>query len=204
MLACEDISVSMGGNIIFSKVSFTLLAKNCLIIKGSNGSGKSTLLKTIAGFVKPAKGQILWDEKNIHDDLSLFQSSQIAFLGHNLGLKKFFTIYQNLDYFADCKQTKGIILACLKQFGIEQYADWPLYKLSQGTIKKVALARVMLSNSRLWILDEPDNNLDDFGKEMLAKLLEIRISEGGSVVMTSHEGNINPKFPQINIEDYRK
>jgi len=204
MLACEDISVSISEKLVFSKIAFTLLAKNCLVIRGGNGSGKSTLLKTIAGFIKPTSGRILWHGKNIWDDLALYQSSQIAYLGHNLGLKKFLTIRQNLSFMANCKNTQGIILACLKQFAIEHIIDVPLYKLSQGTLKKVALAQVMLSNCRLWILDEPDNNLDDFSKEMLAKLIEIRISEGGSVVMTTHDSNIHPGFPQINIEDYNK
>ena len=204
MLTCQNLAVSIESKVIFTKLDFTLLDKNCLVVTGRNGSGKSTLLKTICGFVKPLSGKVIWHGRNIDEEMSLYQSTQIAYLGHNLGLKKFLTVLENLSYYASCKGTKEIIPACLKHFGIEHLIDQPLHQLSQGMVKKVGLARVMLSNSRLWILDEPDNNLDDFGKEMLAKLIEVKINEGGAIVMTSHQGDINPKLPRINIENYNQ
>jgi len=204
MLICENVTISVGSHPIISNLNFTLLSNNCLVIKGKNGSGKSTLLKAIAGFISLSSGQILWHNKDIAEDLELYQSTQIAYLGHNFGLKGFLTVRENLSFFATCKFTQDIITASLKQFGISDLIDQPLYKLSQGTIKKVALARVILSNSRLWLLDEPDNNLDDFGKEMLAKLIDIRTKEGGCVIITSHDAYIDKNFPVINLEDYSK
>lgn len=204
MLTCQNLTVSIADRVVFSQLDFTLLDKNCLVVTGKNGSGKSTLLKTICGFVKPLDGKIIWHGRDIEEEIFLYQSTQVAYLGHNPGLKKFLTVRQNLSYYAECKGTEEIIPACLKHFGIEHLIDRPLYTLSQGTIKKVGLARVMLSNCRLWVLDEPDNNLDDFGREMLAKLIEVKINEGGAIVMTSHQGDINAKLPRINIEDYNK
>jgi heme exporter protein A len=203
MLTCENLSVSINQDVILSKLNFTLLDKNCLVIKGKNGSCKSTLLKTLGGFLSPAEGKILWHGKSIHDDLALYQSTQISYLGHNLGLKNFLSARENLTFFAQCKGSVEIIEACLKYFGIEHCIDEPLCNLSKGTIKKIGLSRMMLSRSRIWLLDEPDNNLDALGKEMLSKLIDIKLNEGGIVVLTSHDKSINEQMPSLELEDYR-
>ena len=202
MLICNNITVNIKDRPLIKNLGFSLFDNTLMVIKGKNGCGKSTLLKIIAGFIKPANGEILWQGINIAEDYPLYQGTEIAYLGHNNALKPFLTVKENLHFYASLKNTAEMIEAATFQFGISEYLNVPIYKLSEGMQKKVALARMMICNAKLWLLDEPDNNLDDFGKEMLAKLIDIRTKEGGTVIMTSHSNLNLPYTAILHLEDF--
>jgi heme exporter protein A len=203
MLTCDNVTITIRDNILISNFAVSIFNNNLILIKGKNGCGKSTLLKILAGFIEPESGKIFWRGRNIHEDIELFQSTQIAYLSHHNSLKDFLTVKENLESMARFKETENMIPAALSQFGLLEFADQPIYKLSAGMQKKVALARIIVANAKLWLLDEPESNLDDSGKEMLAKLIKIRTQEGGLVILTSHSEHNLPASQVIYLEDFK-
>ena len=202
MLICNNVTIKIKEQPLIKNLSFSLFDNSLLLIKGKNGCGKSTLLKALACFVKIDHGEIIWQGRNTRDDVQLYQSTQIAYLGHQNALKLFLSARENLSFYAKLKNTQELVEAAAFQFGITGFLDTPVYKLSEGTQKKIALARIMLSDARLWLLDEPDNNLDDFGKEMLSKLIDIKTKEGGTIIITSHNTHHLIKTAILDLEDF--
>ena len=82
-------------------------------------------------------------------------------------------------------------------------ADIECRYLSVGWQRRVALARMVISNSRLWLLDEPEANLDTEGRELLLKLLQVKISAGGMAIIASHNLEYYKNIPIINIDDFK-
>lgn len=175
-----------------------------LVLKGSNGTGKTSLLKIISGLIPPKKGEILYNNqpvKKYYDEYC----SLIEYVGHQNALKQDLTVIENIEFWSKMKESVELIPAALKYFGLSDYADIPCYKLSAGWQRKVALARLMACNSKLWLLDEPFANLDSESQVMLQNLISIRCNEGGIVILTSHDEVKRFKTASImNLEDFKK
>ena len=84
-----------------------------------------------------------------------------------------------------------------------EHADIECKSLSKGWQKRVALARMIIGNGKLWLLDEPEANLDEEGRELLLKLLQVKISSGGMAIIASHNLDYYKRIPIININDFK-
>lgn len=190
MLACENLSVSRGGKTLFKGLGFSLAPSGLLVLKGGNGTGKTTLLKTLAGLIQPDTGHIE------HEGM-------VHYIGHQTAVKLRLTVKENLEFFAELYQTEALLMAGISYFGLEEFMDLPCYKLSAGWQKRVALARLMICYSDIWLLDEPEVHLDAVGKEMLFKLVQVRLNQGGIVVLASHDNTLDiPSAALIQLEDF--
>lgn len=185
MLTCDKITCQRGGKILFQDISLSLEEGEMALVRGANGSGKTTLLKTVAGLFVPQQGAILWDKKNIHE-LGAEYYHDCAFIGHKTGMKALATVKENLKFYATLYDTEEMLLAAIRYFKLDDYADTRFSQLSQGWQRRVALARLMLSNTALWLLDEPWSNLDEEGAQMLTNLLAVRLDQGGIALISNH------------------
>lgn len=201
MLSCVDIGISLNNKKIFSGVSLSLLPGSIYILKGANGSGKTSLLKAIAGIHSNYKGKILWNNQEL--DYSLYYQYIISYLGHENAIKDNLSVIDNLVLWADLKNTHLLLVPAIAQFKLNDYVDVKCKYLSAGLKKRVALARMIVSNGDLWLLDEPESNLDAEGIELLLKLLQAKINSGGMVIIASHNLEHYKKIPVINIEDFK-
>ena len=172
-----------------------------MIIKGRNGCGKSSLLKIIAGISKATEAEILCGEadiENFRDDFN----GDTQFLGHKNFLKPELTVLQNLRFYAGLEDTEMLIPSALKFFGLENLADEKIKKLSAGWQSRVKLAKLICCPATVWLLDEPSNNLDKAGKELLHGLIKTRVKEEGLVIMATHDEMFFDLGPQLNLEDF--
>ncbi len=189
MLNIANLECVRGDRRLFSDLSFAMDAGSLLHVHGPNGSGKTTLLRAIAGLVLPEAGEIRWNgvsTRKLGEDFN----RELLYLGHHYGLKFELTGYENLRIFARLggfNISAHQVEAALKQVGLARCVELPVKVLSQGQKKRVALARLLLQPSRLWILDEPFVALDVAAVSMLLDLIRQHVADGGMVILTTHQ-----------------
>jgi heme exporter protein A len=201
MLTVNNLSFFKDDKKIFSDLGFSLGIGSALIIIGRNGCGKSSLLKIIAGISKAKQGEILWGGNNIENFRDDFNGDS-QFLGHKNFLKSELTVAENLKFYAKLSATKAALSPALSFFQLTNLANEKIKTLSAGWQKRVMLAKLLCCPATVWILDEPSNNLDKAGKEMLHGLIKTRIKEDGLVIMTTHDEMFFDLGSRLNLEDF--
>lgn len=184
MLSCENVSCIRGETSIFNGLGFCLADGALLLLKGPNGSGKTSLLKILSGLLPASGGEILWNNSPIAGN-DIFRRD-LMYIGHKSAVKADCTVYENLAFWAQIFNTEILIPAALRFYDLEKYKNLPAGQLSAGWQRRVALARLIVAPSRLWLLDEPTNFLDDDAVVLTASLIESRVRQGGIVIVASH------------------
>jgi len=188
-LRANALTCVRGERTLFTGLDLEVSAGEWLHIRGENGIGKTSLLRLLSGLTKPAAGEIFWNEQLISADPSEYHRN-LLFLGHRDSLKEDLTALENLSI---ATALDGIavseeeILLALHRFGLRGREDLPVNCLSAGQKRRVLLARLLLRQAKLWILDEPFNALDVRAVEMLSELILEHIACGGMAIMTSHQ-----------------
>jgi heme exporter protein A len=201
MLTVNNLSFFKDHKKIFSNLGFSVGIGTALIIKGRNGCGKSSLLKVIAGISKSKQGEILWSGNNIENFRDDFNGDS-QFLGHKNFLKSELTVAENLKFYAKLSDTEAALSSALNFFQLTNLIDEKVKTLSAGWQKRVMLAKLLCCPATLWILDEPSNNLDKVGKEMLHGLIQTRIKENGLVILATHDEMFFDLGPSLNLENF--
>ena len=189
MLEVRGLECVRGDHRLFSDLSFSLQSGELLRLRGSNGSGKTSLQRILCGLLEPAAGEVLWKGKGISTQRDEF-NAELLYLGHHNGIKSELTGFENLRYSNILRgdtSTDDQIYDALAQIGLAGREDLPTQVLSQGQKRRVALARLLLSNAALWILDEPFTALDVKAVGQLGKLIEGHLQKGRMVVYTTHQ-----------------
>ncbi|GCE80907.1 heme ABC exporter ATP-binding protein CcmA [Komagataeibacter oboediens] len=179
----ENISVFRGERLVLDRVGFTLDAGDALLLTGPNGAGKSTLLRVLAGLRKPEGGHVLWSGVDALADRNQ-HAGRVAYLGHQDALKLGLTLRENLTLAA--RASGGNPDLCMKSLNISGLADLPARMLSAGQKRRAALARVLLAQAPLWLLDEPSLGLDINTMDLLGGLFAAHRQAGGIVIATTH------------------
>lgn len=189
MLQTHDLACQRGDRLLFEAVNFSVAAGALLYIEGHNGSGKTTLLRTLCGLFLPEQGTVLWnhtDTRKLGDEFR----AELLYLGHHNGIKSDLTAVENLAFSTALQgepANEPAIWAALETIGLHGFEDLPTKMLSQGQKRRVALAQLLLSQTPLWILDEPFTALDIAAVEMLQGILAQHIANGGIVILTTHQ-----------------
>lgn len=179
---------------ILDAVSFELHAGEVLMVRGTNGCGKTTLLKLLAGLLPPQNDYRVSFDGEKYDPRDPIIQGQLSYVGHTLGIKDDLSCQENLQFlgrFFGRREARSP-LGVLRSVGLDGYQYTHARRLSAGQRKRLALARLLLCPSRLWLLDEPYSNLDQDGITLVDRLLEQHVEKSGYVLMTSH-GTFKPK-----------
>jgi heme exporter protein A len=161
-------------------------AGDILQVEGPNGSGKTTLLRLLTTALQPCEGTILYCGKSIIE-CRLEYLSDILFIGHQSAVKLSLTAEENLAWMAMSQLDSSSVLNALESLGLAGYTDIPCYKLSAGQKRRVALARLLISDARVWYLDEPFTAIDREGVKLLERCMKDHVSSGGAVVVSTHQ-----------------
>lgn len=201
MLTLDNIAARRGGKDLFSALGLTALPGSLILLRGPNGCGKSTLLKIVAGLMTPAAGLVRWNgiPADRHPDFS----GKRMFLSHANALKSTLTVADNLLFYCHMHDSEILLPAAMQYWRLSEMADIEAGRLSAGWQRRVALARFLLCRSPLWLLDEPQSNLDEEGEALLRQLIASHCNNGGIAILATHdEAPVNP-FSALWIEDFR-
>lgn len=178
---------------LFSGLSFTVEPGEMVQIEGRNGAGKTSLLRILAGLSSPEAGEVRWQGINTRRQRDVFHQ-QLLYLGHLAGVKLVLTAFENLAFYlsvnslsVNAKADADAIYLALENVGLLGYEDVTVAQMSAGQQRRVALARLWLSDASLWILDEPLTAIDKQGVSTLIALFEHHVQQGGMVLLTTHQ-----------------
>lgn len=202
LFSFQNITHDFNGRSLFRDIGFTMNSGNLLSLRGPNGCGKTTLLKILAGLIRPRYGFVFFDDMEINEDISKYHS-QLNFLGHKNALDEDFTVADNLKFFAKLTGRKETLEAVIKYFALEPVLDRKVKELSAGWQRRIALARLMIKKSKIWLLDEPFTNLDEEIIDITLKMIATFCDQGGIVITSTHQAINLPFGMRLDIEDFK-
>jgi len=186
VLAGEGLTLWRGTTCLFEALSFALPAGRCLLIEGPNGAGKTSLLRILAGLTQPDDGNLTWHGADCTAEVRAGRL-RLTFAGHGLALKSELTARANLEFFAHLAGTSRRVAEVLARTGVDGCADLEVRQLSAGQKRRVALGRVLLARAELWLLDEPQTNLDAAGRQMMEAEVRGHLAGGGTAIIAAHQ-----------------
>ncbi len=185
----EDLACVRGDRRLFAGIGLRVSDGELLHVRGPNGSGKTTLLRMLCGLVRPEAGEVRWNGKPTKQLGEAFLS-QLTYVGHHNAIKDELTGPENLRVHAALtggKVEAGTILNALSRMGMKGYEEIPTKVLSQGQKRRTALARLLVSQSPLWVMDEPFNALDVGAVAILQEAVRNHLNNGGMAILTTHQ-----------------
>lgn len=182
-LIAENVSGERGGEIIFSRIGFSLENGQSLVVTGPNGTGKSTLLRIVAGLLPPAEGTIRLEGGEGNANIGAVSH----YLGHLNGMKTALSVRENLHFWQHFSGEPRLGPAeALEAVGLHGIEHLPFGYLSTGQRRRVAIARLLLNHRPVWLLDEPTAGLDKASERHFGALMGEHLGEGGIVVAATH------------------
>lgn len=188
LLEVQDLTCERGGRRIFRDISFAVAAGQVLTLEGPNGAGKSSALRILAGFLPQASGEVRLKMSAGYAVTDPEERGKlIGWIGHQDGIKAQLTVIENATFFAALYGARLDVKGVLDHVGLTRLTDLPAQYLSAGQRRRLGLARLILSNRPLWLLDEPLSSLDAAGRRLAAELIGEHCDGGGIAVIATHE-----------------
>jgi heme exporter protein A len=189
MLEVSNLACTRGDHRLFSGLNFTLNSGQIMQVQGANGSGKTSLLRTLCGFITPDEGDIAWRGESIRE-LDEDYYAELLYLGHLNAIKDELSALENLRISAGLSGVEldeNDAMTALRRMGLRGREMLPSKVLSQGQRRRVALARLLVSDAKLWVLDEPLTALDVGAVALVQELIAEHLAQQGMVIFTTHQ-----------------
>ena len=177
LLEVSAVDLVLSKRLLLEKVNFKIGAGEILTIIGPNGAGKTTLLRVALGLQRPTNGKV-----------SRQQGITIGYMPQRLHIDPTFPLTVKRFLFLACKNDTSRVLPLLDEVGASHVFESPLQNLSGGEMQRVLLARALIRDPQLLVLDEPVQGVDVHGQVELYQLISrIREQRGCAVLMVSHD-----------------
>ncbi len=182
----ENVSKRFGERIALRRVALAVEPGERIALVGANGSGKSTLLRIVAGLTRPTAGVASIDGAHVRD-LTPDARGRIAYVAHRSLSYPALTARENLALVARLHRLPGgRIETALARVGLAGRADDRLAAFSRGMAQRLALARVVLTEPELVLLDEAATGLDEEGQALLGELID-ELHGRATILFTTHD-----------------
>lgn len=185
LLKIKNLDCRRGNKLIIANVSFNLKSGECLILKGPNGSGKTTLLRYIAGL----------STNNLLND-------NIAYSGHLDGVKSTLTVQENLKFWSGIYNTNNMANV-IKTLKLNDFQNRIAGELSAGQKRRLGLARMLITNAKIWLMDEPTVSLDKTTTTLISEIITQHCKEGGAAIISTHVNLNLPSSKVLDISEFK-
>ena len=185
-LIVNNLSCQRGYKLLFENLSFELNSGEVLKVSGPNGSGKTSLMKILAGLSSFETGSIDYDETKINSER---YNLDFLYLGHLAALSPELSCLENLKYTMRLGNDNLNLdfSDALKKVGLEKFENELVGKLSAGQKKRIALSLLFITQSKVWLLDEPFSALDSKAIKIIETRVEDHCNSGGICILTTHQ-----------------
>lgn len=160
-----------------------------VVLFGPNGAGKTTLLRVLSTLTRPQTGSLQINGHGSDDD-AIAARAQLGVLAHQPYVYDSLTAKENLQFFGrmfDVGNLESRISQVLHDVELQDRADDQVGTFSRGMLQRIALARAILHRPPILLFDEPDTGLDVASVKVLERILAEHCSDGGSLLMTTHD-----------------
>ncbi len=217
LVELTGVSVERGGRLLLQNVNLRVAPREFILLRGPNGAGKTTLFETITGFATPTAGQVcvagqrmFWSNRPALRRRIGYLPQQ-AWFDTRIPIRAGdFAALAQFDGWGTRRGSRHERAARLAEIagytGIIPLLDRPLAALSGGELQKVAIARILLQEPQLILMDEPMNHLDRAAREQIARLLaRVNREQGLAVILVSHQADEPPEAATrlLHLEDGR-
>lgn len=189
LLAVQGVKKHFGAFPALKGISFDVAAGDFVAIVGPNGAGKSTLFNCIALTMRPSAGKIAFRGRDIHAHENEFRRA-LGYISHQLFLYGELSGFENLEFFARLYGLAGPrrrIEESLELMGLFPFRNRPVRTYSRGMKQRLAIARALLHDPAVVLLDEPFTGLDQHAAAILTGMLVRLREEGRTVLLISHQ-----------------
>jgi len=185
-LIVNNLSCQRGYKLLFENLSFELNSGEVLKVSGPNGSGKTSLMKILAGLSSFETGSIDYDETKINSER---YNLDFLYLGHLAALSPELSCLENLKYTMRLGNDNLDLdfSDALKKVGLKKFENELVGKLSAGQKKRIALSLLFITQSKVWLLDEPFSALDSRAIKIIETRVEDHCNSGGICILTTHQ-----------------
>ena len=180
----KNISILLNDRIILRNINCQINDKSITAILGPNGAGKSLLLQTINGLTPILNGEITYNLRQLDDNIRKKQA--MVFQSPTL-LRR--TVLGNMEFVNSINKNTNMldVKSILKKVGLEAFNNKPARLLYGGEKQRLSLARALLIQPKLLLLDEPTANLDPYSLKLIEDLISEENSKGTTIILTTHD-----------------
>jgi len=189
ILEVSQLGCVRGDRRLFRGINFSASPGTFIQLTGPNGSGKTSLLRILCGLLAPAEGEVKWNGANIRTLAEEYFTS-VTYLGHRHGVKDELSAVENLrisNALNGLEISNERARSVLQQMGLAGRELLPARLLSEGQRRRLALARLLVCNTKLWLLDEVLTSLDKGAVALIRSLIENHLAAGGISIVATHQ-----------------
>lgn len=196
ILSAENLSIGYGSKKLVSNINATLGVGKFVLLLGANGKGKSTLLKTLAGHLSPLEGEVLIADVTVSEQNIAALARVISFQTSVNIVPNEVTVMDMLEFARIpyhgrlsklSKEDKEIIQDVVQELVIEELLQKNYMELSDGQKQMVNIARCLVQDTSVILLDEPTAHLDILNKKLIYELLQVQAHKGKSIIVSAHD-----------------
>ena len=188
LIAARGLRKAFGSNLVLDGIDLDVRRGEAVALLGANGAGKTTLLRVAATLVRPTRGSIRVAGADCAREPETARR-QLGFLGHGSWLYEDLTALENLRFWATLgglPAQASALRAALATVELDRWADERVRPFSAGMKRRLSIARLLIAQPRVLLLDEPFTGLDQRGAKWLEEHLQGFKSAGGALLMSTH------------------
>jgi ABC-2 type transport system ATP-binding protein len=188
VIEIKGLTKAYGKNVALRDVDLTIGPREVVGLIGPNGAGKTTLIKLICSLLRPTRGTIAVNGRDVTKDVGY--KARMAYMAENAGYYESMTAFEYLNrfgYLHSVADVRGRSKECLREVGLYEHGDERISTFSKGMKQRLGIARCLLNDPELVIMDEPLTALDPNGKTDVIDLITRMRDRGATVILSSHE-----------------